>query len=267
MSTARLAREIDRLRARMRKQTTRAPVPIDRIAFAKAAGLKNPDPWQEKLLRSESKRIILNCCRQSGKSTTSAIIVLYVVLHRPGSLVLVLSPSLRQSQEFHKKVLEAYDTLGRPMKIDSERRLGLELRNGSRLEALPGSEKTIRGFSAPTLVVFDEASRVPDALYYSVRPVLAISNGTLMLISTPHGKRGIFYQEWTDGLGWERYEVPATSLERISTEFLAEERQSHPPHMYQQEYLCKFAETEDQVFSQEIIERAFDNDIEPLWED
>jgi hypothetical protein len=36
---------------------------------------------------------------------------------------------------------------------------------------------TIRGFSAATLIVEDEAARVPDDLYFSVRPMLAVSGG------------------------------------------------------------------------------------------
>jgi hypothetical protein len=55
----------------------------------------------------------------------------------------------------------------------------------------------------------DEASRVPDELYFAVRPMLAVSGGALMMLTTPYGKRGIFYEEWTSGHGWARYEVPA----------------------------------------------------------
>jgi hypothetical protein len=55
-------------------------VPADRVEFAAAAGLPNLDPWQEKLLRSDSSRILLNCSRQSGKSTMTAIIALHQAL-------------------------------------------------------------------------------------------------------------------------------------------------------------------------------------------
>jgi hypothetical protein len=88
----------------------------------------------------------------------------------------------------------------------------MELANGSRIEALPGTEKTIRGFSGVNLLLVDEASRVDDALYFAVRPMLAISGGRLLLLTTPFGRRGIFYEEWTGDGAWERYEVPARCL-------------------------------------------------------
>jgi len=77
----------------------------------------------------------------------------------------------------------------------------MHLPNGSRIEALPGSEKTVRGFSGTSLLILDEAARVDDELYYAVRPMLAVSGGALMLLSTPFGKRGIFHQELTGGEG------------------------------------------------------------------
>jgi hypothetical protein len=47
---------------------------LDAALFAKDRLAFRPDPWQEQLLRSTSRWILLNCCRQSGKSTTTAIV-------------------------------------------------------------------------------------------------------------------------------------------------------------------------------------------------
>ncbi len=46
---------------------------LDRVGFASSLGL-DPDPWQERLLRSTASRVLLNCSRQSGKSTMSGVI-------------------------------------------------------------------------------------------------------------------------------------------------------------------------------------------------
>src|SRR5215211_4003773 len=181
---------------------------LDRSAFARALRLE-PDPWQERLLRSSSDRVLLNCCRQSGKSTMTGLIALHRALYHPGSLILCLAPALRQSQELFGKVLGFYRDLGRPVPAQAERKLSLELENESRIVTLPGTEKTIRGFSGATLLIVDEAARVEDELYFAVRPMLAVSGGALIMLTTPHGKRGIFFEEWTSGRGWERYEVPA----------------------------------------------------------
>ncbi len=239
---------------------------LDRVAFARSVGME-PDRWQEDLLSSDSKRVLLNCSRQSGKSTMSSIIALHRALYHPGSLILCLAPALRQSQELFSKINGFYCTMGKAPAPDSTRKLGLELPNGSRIEALPGSERTVRGFSGVDLLILDEASRVDDALYHSVRPMLAVSGGNLMMLSTPYGKRGVFYEEWTSGAGWERYEIPAESVPRISPEFLAEERAALPPWVYRQEYECSFEETEDQVFSSEMVEAAITSEVTPLFAD
>jgi hypothetical protein len=237
---------------------------LDRAAFAKRLSLE-PDPWQERLLRSTSDRVLLNCSRQSGKSTMSGVIALHRALYHPGSLILCLAPALRQSQELFGKIAGFYRDLGRPVSALGERKLSLELENGSRIVTLPGSEKTIRGFSGAALLILDEASRVADELYFAVRPMLAVSGGALMMLSTPYGKVGVFFEEWTEGKGWERYEVPAAECPRISGEFLAEERTSLPARVFRQEYECSFEETEDQVFSYEEIERAMTDEIRPLF--
>jgi hypothetical protein len=236
---------------------------LDRVSFAQKAGLE-PDPWQRDLLESSSDRILLNCCRQSGKSTMTAIVALHRALYHPGSLILCLAPALRQSQELFGKVLGFYRDLDRPIPAQAERKLSLELENESRIVTLPGTEKTIRGFSGAALLIVDESSRVADELYFAVRPMLAVSGGALMMLSTPYGKRGVFFEEWTGGLGWERYEVPASRCPRISEEFLEEERASLPPFIFRQEYECSFEETDDQVFTTDMIDRAVTDEVKPL---
>ncbi len=237
---------------------------LDRSSFARALGLE-PDAWQEDLLRSTSDRVLLNCCRQSGKSTISGVIALHRALYYPGSLILCLAPALRQSQELFGKIAGFYRDLGRPVLPQGERKLSLELENGSRIVTLPGSEKTIRGFSGAALLIVDEASRVADELYFAVRPMLAVSGGALMMLSTPHGKRGVFYEEWTSGHDWQRFEVPADECPRISPEFLEEEREALPSWVYRQEYECSFEETEDAVFTHEMVERAVTPEVTPLF--
>jgi phage FluMu gp28-like protein len=211
--------------------------------------------------------VLLNCARQTGKSTTAGVLALHKALVAPGALVLILAPAERQAKELFTKVAEAYRALGHAIPADSYRKMGMELSNGSRIEALPGTEKTIRGFSGVDLLLVDEASRVADELIYAVRPMLAISGGRLMMLSTPYGKRGIYFEEWTSeaGRGWERYRVTAEECPRISKEFLEEERAALPPWVFRQEYECSFEETEDTVFTHEMIERAVTGEVKPLF--
>lgn len=237
---------------------------LDPVRFAESVGVV-PDLWQAEFLRSTSDRLLLNCSRQSGKSTLSSIMALHRALYHPESLVLLLAPALRQSQELFAKLFGFYSDLGEPLKKFGERRLPLELSNGSRIVTLPGSEKTIRGYSGVSLLILDEAARIEDPLYYSVRPMLAVSGGRIALLSTPFGKRGVFYDEWMEGSGWHKFEVPATEYPRISAAFLQEERESLGDWWYEQEYMCKFKENVDSVFSSALIEEAMSDDVEPLF--
>jgi hypothetical protein len=246
-----------------REQASRPPP--DPVEFAATAGLP-PDPWQADVLRSSSPRILLNCSRQSGKSTISSVLAVHKAVYRPHSLVLLLSPALRQSSELFKKCLATYRALGRPVQADSETALTVTLANGSRIISLPGKEGTIRGYSGVDLLLIDEASRVMDDLYRSVRPMLAVSGGTLVAMSTPWGKRGWWYEAWTQGgPAWERYRVTATDCPRISPEFLAEEKRSMPDWFYDQEYGCEFRDTTSQIFPTDLIMGAIRDDIVPLF--
>jgi len=238
--------------------------PDDPLEFARAVGLSDLDDWQRRLLRSSEPRVMLNCSRQSGKSTMAAILALHRALSRPASLILILAPAERQAKELFSKVAESYRSLGNPIPAESYRKLGVELTNRSRIEALPGTEKTVRGFSGADLLIVDEAARVDDGLYYAVRPMLAVSGGRLLMMSTPFGKRGAFYEAWTGAEAWDRYEVPASGCPRISEEFLEEERRALPSWVFRQEFECSFEETDDQVFTTEMIDAAVSEDVEPL---
>jgi hypothetical protein len=240
-------------------------VPTDGVEFARSLKFE-PDPWQEDFLRSEALRVLLNIARQVGKTTTCGVLALHQALSVAGSLTLILAPAERQSAELMRRVLRFYGALGHVVPADSERKLGLELFNGSRIEALPGTEKTVRTFSAVDLLLLEEAARIDDGLYYGVRPMVATSGGRLVMLSTPWGKRGVFHHEWEHGgSGWERYEVWAEECPRISPEFLEEERRTLPRRIYRQEYECSFEDTEDQVFSYEDVAAAISPEITPLF--
>jgi hypothetical protein len=222
-----------------------------------------PDSWQVDALRSNHNRMLLNASRQSGKSTVSAVLAVHRALYTPRSLVLLLSPTLRQSGELFKKCAEVYERAGRPVRADAETQLSLALKNGSRVVSLPGrDDAAVRGYSGVSDLIIDEASRVPDELYMSVRPMLAVSGGRLLALSTPFGTRGWWYGAWRGEEDWQRFEIPATEVPRISEKFLAEEKRVMGEWYFKQEYLCEFLDAEHKVFSREAIEGMFDDSIE-----
>jgi hypothetical protein len=125
---------------------------------------------------------------------------------------------------------------------------------------LPGTEETIVGYSGVRLLIIDEAAKVPDDLYRSVRPMLAVSRGRLVCLSTPFGKRGWFYEEWVGKNPWERIRLTADQCPRITREFLEQERRSLGDRWFNQEYLCSFEDLVGAIFSEELIERSFSDD-------
>src|SRR5262249_14491545 len=117
-----------------------------------------PDRAQERVLRSRSKRVILNCTRQWGKSTMTAAKAVHQAWTVQGSLTLVASGCERQSGEFVRKAEEWLRVLGLRPKGDGSNSMSIEFPNRSRIVGLPGTEATIRGFSAVSLLVLDEAA-------------------------------------------------------------------------------------------------------------
>lgn len=238
---------------------------LDPVLFASEQLGFEPDKWQADVLRWDGKRLLLNCCRQSGKSTTAAILALHRALFYPKSLILLISPSLRQSSELGKKITDEIAKLEIQPKRLENNKLSLQLENRSRIICLPSSESTIRGYSEVDLIIEDEASRVSDELYYSCRPMLAVSNGKLILMSTPLGKRGHFHAAWENGgESWERVKITADEVSRISKEFLEDEKEALGEWWFSQEYLCQFRENVDQLFTYDQVMKAFDNDLKPL---
>ncbi|MGA7075609.1 MAG: terminase family protein [Halobacteriota archaeon] len=231
---------------------------VNPIAFAHRLGFTKLDEWQKELLLSTEPRICVNVARQLGKSTITGMLALHHALNNPGALVLLLSPSQRQSSELYKKVSNFYRDLGKPVPSEIENLLSMELINRSRVVSLPGKTgDTLRGFSAPSLIVVDEAALVSNELYYgAVRPMLSVSRGRIVLLSTPHGKRGFFFSEWEKGEDWLRFKVTADQCPRITKEFLARERRELGERWFAQEYMCSFQESEAALFRYDVIQRA-----------
>jgi hypothetical protein len=208
--------------------------------------------------------MLLLCSRQAGKSTVAAVLALWDALFRERALVLLLSPTQRQSSELMRTVLWLHYATGALLPLRQQSTQQMQLSNGSRIISLPGNEETVRGYAGVTLLVIDEAARVEDALYYSVRPMLSVSQGRLIALSTPFGKRGWFFNEWEGSETWHRVTISAPECPRIMPTFLDEERRSMGQRWFRQEYLCSFEEVVDAVFSSADIQAMLNYELEPL---
>lgn len=236
---------------------------IDPVSFARDRLGFAADPWQAQLLRSASPWLLLNCSRQSGKSTTTAILALHSALYNPG-LTLLVSPSLRQSKELFAKVIVFLRDLQPAEVLEEDNKSSCTLTNGARIVSLPGDPDTLRGFSAPKLIVKDESGYCPDAMAAALEPMLAVSNGRMIELSTPNGRRGHFFESWDRGIGAERIRITARQCPRISAEFLERQRAKLGPMMFSQEFECEFIDAESSAFSSEMIELALADDFDRL---
>jgi len=259
---------------------------LDPGAYLQTLGF-TPYEWQEKALEPGIKRLILNCCRQAGKSTVIAAKAIHRAKFWSNSLILLVSPSERQSKELMQKI-DTFITQDTDIELEQDSKGEKTFRNKSRICALPGSEKTIRGYSNPDILIIDEASRVPDEVYMTIRPMMTGGNTELIIMSTPFGKSGFFYSTWsTTSDLWTKIEVQPIDIlpqvlpnkhQNISAEVLINERKGKniqlfisPRHdkqflkeefytmgeyWYQQEYGCKFLNPIHNVFDMDLVDRA-----------
>ena len=189
----------------------------------------------------------------------------YRAMTQAKSLVLVASPTDRQSAELVNKAAEMMGRLGIRRRGDGHNAASLVFPNGSRIVGLPGMEHTVRGFSGASLLLIDEASRVPDRVYKALLPVLARSDGDLWLMSTPWGQRGFFYEAWQDGgEEWFRVSVTATECPRIAGAFLDAERRTMDSIRFAQEYMCEFTVDGTEYFDKRLVDEAYDETVTEL---
>jgi len=258
---------------------------------------ETPFDWQHESLDPGVKRMMLLCARQSGKSTVVAGKATNKAKYNARSLNIITSPTEKQSQETMKKVndyIAADPELNSLLRKDSA--FEKEFGNGSRIIALPGTEKSVRGYSGPKTIILDEAAQMEDATYKAIRPMLTGNKeGELILLSTPFGKRGFFYNEWTKNPIWKKIlvkprwdlvddkfvetmpekkfvdywrekGVSAYYSPRHEIDWLYEELLSIGPIGVRREYGCEFMDDQESMFSMSLIESAMTDDITAHYE-
>jgi phage terminase large subunit-like protein len=155
--------------------------------------------------------------RQSGKSTLAAMLAVYDAVLRADldemlprgrvRYVLCAAPSEDQAREFVAlcaALIEASPLLG-PMAQVKADRIDFHLPSGARtaIRALAANSRAVRGMSA-SLVVLDEFAHFSDTagpasderMFNALEPSLRVFGdaGRLVLVSTPFGEVGKFYE-------------------------------------------------------------------------
>jgi hypothetical protein len=227
------------------------------ISFFQLITKNTPYSYQVDILKSHSKRLSVRAGRQVGKTEVIALKALHYAITRPGKVILILSPTMRQSQILFNKI-DSYIQINPYIYdlIERKTQTFIKFYNTSEIHSLPSGETgdTIRGFS-PSLIIIDEAAYVKDKVFVSIEPSLGATQGDIILISTPFGKRGRFYETFNPkgSQRYETYHIRAKDCPKIDSEFLQEQRETLTAMEYLQEFEGEFVEEADAYFPYSLI--------------
>jgi hypothetical protein len=160
----------------------------------------------------------------------------HATLFVPGSLSVVACPAQRQSAEAVRRVRDAVLKAGG--KLEADNVYGLELKNGSRVLALPGSDDSIRGLTVDAWIVADEAARLSNDLIAALRPMRARRpQARFAMLSTAWSRTDPFWMAWdSDDQSWMRLKATAETVQ-YDPEFLEKERRALGEDGFKREYL------------------------------
>jgi len=238
----------------------------DPALFAKSLLGWLPFPYQERLLRDQSRRIVSCWGRQCGKTSTIAVKAIHFAYCNPDATVLIASPSLRQSIIMFDRIL-GFIHQGSILSggVARKTRTVVQLLNGSQIIALPCSENLLRGFTAH-LIVCDEMAFMPEEVITQVIfPMLSATGGAAIFLSTPWGRDHFFYRAFMDP-NYSVHHVRSTECPLIKPEFLEEQRRNMSEEAFRMEYLAEFAEAASCFFPQDLIRGCVDPTLEFLDE-
>jgi len=215
------------------------------------------DKWQNSVLSHEGN-ITIRSGRQVGKSEVISEKAVRIALNYAGTVTLIIAASQRQSSLLFEKVRAKLDLEGDDIYEDKPTLTRAILQNGSRIYCLPTGRTGhyIRGYTIDVLIA-DEAAYIPEEVWKAVKPMIAVSRkergmGWEILLSTPFGKGGYFYDTFYDD-DFAQFHVSSEDCKRIPKKFLQKERGRLTKQEYAQEYKGEFIDEYNQFFPTKLI--------------
>jgi len=223
----------------------------------------HPDEYQTEILTEMHNRILVLAPRQTGKSTAVAVRVLFEAMCHDDAVILLASASGRQSGQIMEKVRKMAKSLDLEILPPPPKCDGFTLANGAEIVALPDNEETIRGFSAPRMIVVDEAAFASEAVFKALEPMLTVSNGTFILLSTPNGQTGYFYDQWhAEDSPWTKLKGSLERCPRVNLAAIEAMRKTTAKEVFAQEFECKFVASGGQIISLETLRKCYRDDFD-----
>jgi len=213
------------------------------------------DPWQKKVLACEGN-IVMRSGRQVGKSAVISIKVGEFVLQNANKRVMIISKTERQARLIYSKVHSyIYNKRRVAIKMGPDRPTHHEMKltNGSVIHCLPAGDDGygIMGYTIDLLVA-DEAAFIPEEVWNSVLPTLAVTKGKIILLSTPKLKEGYYYNCFDDE-NFTSFHQSSEDNPRQDKKFLERMKKDLTEQQYAQMYLGEFIENAQQFFPEEMI--------------
>ena len=164
-------------------------------------------PFQEDMAKmiDDNRFTVIKTCRQAGKTTTSAAVVLWHALFNESYTVAILANKLSTAREILARVQRAFEYLPKWLQqgVVVWNKTNMELENGSQIIASSTASSAIRGYSINFLYL-DEFAFVPrniqDDFFTSVYPtIISGTNTKVVITSTPNGF-DLFYKIWINSV-------------------------------------------------------------------
>jgi len=202
---------------------------------------------------------VLRSGRQVGKSTVISLKAGEYAIKNPKKTILVIASVERQARLLFDKILNfLYENHKKLIKRGKDRptKHKIVLTNGSVIHCLPTGLDGygIRGYTIDLLIA-DEAAFIPEEVWTAVTPMLAVTRGNIILLSTPCGREGYFYRAFQDD-NFSTFHVSSEECPRKDEHFLAQEKKRMTKLQYAQEYLGEFIDELKQFFPTDLIKQC-----------
>lgn len=221
------------------------------------------DAWQKTVMTTDAKRIILNCCRQAGKDEVIVCKSLHNFVFKKDFFTVVGSIKFDLSKEMIKRIKRYYDKLDFAPPLVSENLTTLESDIGSRILAISGDQEKNRGLASVNYLVLNEAGLCSEDLLASTVPYVANVDGTIALLSTPHGLTQHFYPRiWFEEENWLKIQISGRDVPRFAPGFLEEQRRTLGEFRYNEEYCNMFLNPQECALAYIDINHLYSNEIE-----